>query len=256
MEASGQMKICDIPLPSSNFKRVITPQNSFARWLRELCLDEVGTPVYDYRGNVFKSGQDSIVAYVVNWDIKGRRLEQCMDILVRMYAEFIWSNKAAKDLGLPLPGGNWLYWEDWREGFRPKFTGIQVTLKRSVATDSSYFSYIKYLNLIFAESHTQQFYHSYKKIDRGDLQIGDFVVRKGLKGHAVMIVDLAENANGELIGLIGNGDTPACQFFILNYIKNQPWIPLSRESDEIPLPLRRTMTWDGLRRFTQPTSVQ
>ena len=67
-----------------------------------------------------------------------------------------------------------------------------------------------------------------------------------------MIVDIARNSRGELIALIGNGDTPACQFFLLNYTRDNPWIPLSLDNDVIPLPLRRKMTWDGLRRFDLP----
>jgi hypothetical protein len=192
------------------------------------------------------------VAAVVKWDIYGKRLEQCMDIAVRMYAEFLWDEELYNDLGFPLPGGAWLYWEQWKEGYRPYFKGIRVNMIQTAPPDDSYASYNKYLNTIFAESHTQQFYHSYYPIKRKNVQIGDFVVKKGTKGHAVMIVDLAKNTQGEMIALIGNGDTPACQFFLLNHSKKTPWVPLYLNAEVIPLPLRRKMTWDGLRRFNLP----
>ena len=107
----------------------------------------------------------------------------------------------------------------------------------------------RYLNLVFAESHTQQFYFAFPVIERHKIQVGDFFVKKSIKGHAVMIVDLAQNAKGDLIALIGQGDTPACEFHLLNYKKNNPWIPLDFSREDIPLPINKKMTWDGLRRF-------
>jgi hypothetical protein len=175
-----------------------------------------------------------------------------MDIVIRLYAEFLWQAQKTDSLKLPLPDGTWLYWDHWRSGYRPFFKGIQVDLRRSKDPDSTYYSYKKYLQIVFSESHTQQFYHSYRPVEPKNVQIGDFIVRKGTKGHAVMIVDLAQNARGELIALIGNGDTPACQFFLLNYTEENPWIPLYLEDEVLPLPLRRKMTWDGLRRFELP----
>jgi hypothetical protein len=215
-------------------------------------LKKNGSAVLDYRGKIFKSGSDSTVAAVVDWRIEGRRLEQCMDILIRFYAEFLWEEGETADLQLPLPGGYWLNWNEWSDGFRPQFRGIKVSLLRNFRPDSSYNSFIAYLQTIFSESHTQQFYHAYKPVKKTDVQIGDFIVRKGTKGHAVMIVDLAKNKKGELIALIGNGDTPACQFFLLNFRLGNPWIPLESEEDMLDLPLRRKMSWDGLRRFNLP----
>ncbi len=248
----AQKIIGDIPLPSSEYKRLTAEPNSYAQWLRNLALKKTGSPVLDFRGNVFKSGEDTIVAAVVKWDISGRRLEQCMDIVIRLYAEYIWNKKEYKGFQLPLPGGTWLSWDEWRAGNRPYFNGLQVNLKTAARPDSSYSSFIKYLNVVFSESHTQQFYHSYETVNRRNVQIGDFVVKKGTKGHAVMIVDLAKNLEGQLFALIGNGDTPACQFFLLNHTKDNPWIPLYLDTEVIALPLRRKMTWDGLRRFELP----
>jgi hypothetical protein len=245
----AQIRVLDIPLPSSSFKRLPAEPGSFGEWLRHLTLKEKKTPVLDFRGKVFKSGEDSIVASVLDIDIKGRRLEQCMDIIVRIYADYLWAGKQTAELSLPLPGGTYLNWVTWKDGFRPIFKGIKVTLKKNAAPDSSKQSYTKYLNTVFAESHTQQFYYAYKPVPREEIAIGDFIVKKGTTGHAVMIVDLAKNSHGDLIALVGNGDTPACQFFLINYKNKQPWVPLSFDKNQLELPLKRKMTWDGLRRF-------
>ena len=64
-----------------------------------------------------------------------------------------------------------------------------------------------------------------------------------------MIVDMAKNTNGDLIALIGQGDTPACEFYLLNYKKENPWFPIDFDVEVLPLPIRKKMSWDGLRRF-------
>ena len=252
MPAYSQSRIKDIPLPSSEFRRVQTNKNTFSEWLRELPLKPKGSDVINYRGGVFKTGNDTSVAFVTDIDIKGKRLEQCMDILIRFYAEYLWDTRQVKSFKLPLPGGYWIKWSEWKEGFRPTFKGIHVEMRKLSESDLSYKSYQSFLNTVYSESHTQQFYFAYQELDRSTVQIGDMIIRKGTKGHAVMIVDLAKNYQGDLIALIGNGDTPACQFFLLNYKRDQPWIPLDFEREVLQLPLKRKLGWDGLRRFSLP----
>ncbi len=245
----GQGTINKIPLPDASFKRVTVDNTSFAAWLRTLELKPPGSAVLDYRDRIYKSGSDSTVAYVTKMNISHRRMEQCMDILVRFYSEYRWQQSDTDDLMFPLPGGYPLYWSDWMTGLRPQFKGVQVSMKKTHQPDSSFVNFESYLRTIYAESHTQQFYHGYLPVDRQKLQIGDFVVSKGSKAHAVMIVDLAKDKKGRMVMLIGHGDTPACQFYILNYKSNQPWFPVDFEKEIIPLPIKRKMKWSGLRRF-------
>ena len=247
-----QSSIGSIPLPAKDFHRMVIKQSSFAQWLRELPLKNPGASVLNYRGDIFKTGTDTSVAFVVNLDIKGRRLEQCMDILVRLYTEYLWDVRELRNLILPLPGGYWLKWMEWKEGFRPVFRGVNVKMMNSAKPDSSYKTYKTYLNTVYSESHTQQFYHAYLPVKRTEVQIGDIIIKKGTKGHAIMIVDLAINEQGKKIALIGNGDTPACQFFLLNHKAESPWIPLNFDQETLDLPLKRKLGWDGLRRFGLP----
>ena len=248
----SQTVIGEISPPPNDYKRIEIEKNSFAEYLRNLPLKEKGSDVINYRGDVFKSGSDTSVAFIVNMDIMGRRLEQCMDILVRLYAEYLWSVKQIDSLILPLPGGYWLQWRDWQSGLRPFFKGIKMKMQKSIQHGNPEQIYQSYLNTIYNESHTQQFFHAYQSVPRENVQIGDIIIKKGTKGHAVMIVDLAKNKEGELAALIGNGDTPACQLFLLNYKVNRPWIPLKFDQETIKLPLKRVMKWEGLRRFSLP----
>ena len=59
--------------PPAGFHRVEIRKNSFAEWLRNLQLKPPESPVVDFRGKIFKSKDDTTVAAVIDWEIKGRR---------------------------------------------------------------------------------------------------------------------------------------------------------------------------------------
>jgi hypothetical protein len=235
--------------PPEGFERVTVEKQSFAHWLRQLPLKSVPSPVLDYRGRIHKKSTDSTIAAVIDMNVSGERMQQCMDILIRLRAEYLWLHQSSEHISFPLPGGYSLDWTAWLQGYRPHFTGIQMTLNKTNLPDSSRKNFESYLHTLFAESHTQQFYHAYPAIEPEQIKPGDFIVKKGSKSHAVLIVDIAIDANGSMVALIGHGDTPACEFHLLNYEKANPWFPLERSQKFLPLPIRRKMSWDGLRRF-------
>lgn len=246
--AVSQKSIGDIPVPDQTYIRTEFENGSFPKWLRQRELLPAGSPVLDYRGREYKKPDDSTVAYVMNIDIHNRRNEQCMDILIRLYADYLWHSKQAEELALPLPGGQLLEWAAWKQGWRPRFKGINVNMVQEKPADSSYQNFENYLKLIYSESHTQQFYHLYSRISPGEVRPGDFIVIRGSKSHAVMVVDVISDQNGRKKVLIGHGDTPACQFHILAG-KNTIWFDVGSSEEIIPLPIRRKMPWSELRRF-------
>jgi hypothetical protein len=236
----------DVP---DGFHRIKVHPESYANWLRNLPLLPQGSPVLDYRGKEKLSANDTTLAAIIDYNIHGKKLEQCMDIIIRFRAEYLFSKHQYSDIQFYLPGNYTLTWTDWMNGFRPHYKGIQVTLIKTHPVDSSRTSFDQYLTEIFYHSYTQTAYYAYRPIKPDDIQIGDFFVKKGKKGHAVLVVDLAEDDHGNRIALIGHGDTPARQFHILNYKKDQPWVSLNTDQQYIPLPIKKKMLWDGLRRF-------
>jgi hypothetical protein len=249
LKANPSPKTIESIQPPAGFTRLVAAPQSFARWLRQLPLKPTPSPVLDFRGRIHKKSSDTTIAAVVDLDILGKSMQQCMDIIIRLRAEYLWNQRAFKQISFPLPGGYPLNWFDWQQGYRPQFQGIQMTLHKKEQPDSSRKCFEKYLCTLFATSHTQQFYHAYSQIEPTEIKAGDFIVKKGNKGHAVLIIDLAVHANGILAALIGQGDTPACEFHLLNYQNNNPWFPLDFTKNILPLPIRRKMSWDGLRRF-------
>lgn len=233
----------------NGFERIAVDSSSFPFWLRQIHLLPEDSPVKDFKNNIFKKSNDSTVAGVVAYNIKGRNLDQCMDILLHIWAEYLIECNRQNEIQFPLPDGLLLSWTEWANGLRPKFKGAHFYLEKNAKPNNSNRNFERYLNTIFEYSNSQTFFHYYKDINPNSLQIGDFIVKKGDKGHAIMIVDLARDKDGKLVALIGQGDTPACQFYLLNYKKDNPWFPIDITKEVLPLPIKKEMRWTGLRRF-------
>jgi hypothetical protein len=231
------------------FKRIAVTHNSFAGWLRNLPLKPAASAVLDYRGRIKKSAADTTVAAVVNMDIHGKNLDQCMDILMRLRTEYLISVKRQQEISFPLPDGTMLSWQAWKNGYRFRLKNYHFQIHKSASQDSSQRNFEIYLRTIFDYTGTQAFYHYYKTVPYDSLKIGDFIVKKNPHGHAVMIIDIAKDSSGNKIALFGQGDTPACQFYLLNFRKNNPWFPIRKTQKKPPLPIKKSMNWSGLRRF-------
>ena len=231
------------------FKRVSAATDSYEHWLRNLPLLSEDIPVKDYKGRIKLTAGDSTLAAVIAYNIKGKKLEQCMDIIMRLRAEYLKVQNLDNEIAFFMPINFLLKWSDWKKGYRPFYKGIKVNLCETELPDSTNDSFEKYLWEIFYNSSTQTAYFGYERVKFHDLQIGDFFVKKGKAGHAILVVDLAVDSCGNKIALIGHGDTPARQFYLLNYKKGQPWFPMDPNVKYLPMPFKKKMYWDGLRRF-------
>jgi len=236
--------------PPQGFSRVWVAAGSFAAYLRALPLVKDSINVLDFKNRVFKKSTDSSLAAVVPVNISGKRLWQCMDILIRFHVDYLQKNPKTA-ISYPLPDGTPFSWQEWQQGMRPIFKGLSFSKVHKSNTDSSLKNFTRYLNTIFEYSGTQSFWHHYPDIHLKDIHPGDFIVKKGRNGHAVLIVDIAENSKGQKIALIGQGDTPACQFYLLKQKDGNTWFTIDTKSDYPLLPIKKKMFWAGLRRFPE-----
>lgn len=235
--------------PPPGYHRVNAATGSFADWLRSLPLKSGGAPVFDYLGRTKLAPDDTTLAAVVDYPVRGKKLEQCMDVLYRWYAEYLHADNFDEEIKFFMPGGYILSWDDWKNGLRPEYQGVTIHFKKTATPDSSRSVFEEYLHEVFYYSFTQTAYFAYPPVELADLKIGDFIVKKGSKGHAVMIMDMVADGNGNKLVLVGHGGTPAREFHLLNFKKNNPWFPIDTTSASIDLPIKKKMTWDGLRRF-------
>ncbi len=232
--------------PPPGFERIPLADSTFGAWLRRLPLKPDGSSLYDFQGNLKKSGQDSTLAAIIDLSVKGRRLEQCMDILVRLYSSYCRERRRSEQLVWPLPGGTPFGYEEWLRGGRPVFSGSRFKVLPRARPGAGH-ALPSYLNTVYNLSGTQTFYFACPPVDKADVRPGDFIVKKGRKGHAVLILDVARNRAGETRVLIAQGDTPAVPLHILRGREGQVWFKTGGDSPR--LPIRKKMYWSGLRRF-------
>lgn len=203
--------------------------------------------VLDFKNRVQIKSSDSSLAGVIPLDISEKRLWQCMDILIMLHVDYLLKTNH-QHIEYPLPDGTLLSWMEWRKGIRPVFKGLRFNKILESKTDSSERNFTRYLNAIFEYSGSQTFYYYYDPVPADSILPGYFITKKGKKGHAVIILDLAENQSGEEVALFAQGDTPACQLYLLKN-KGNPWFKIDRNKDYPDLPIKKHMYWKGLRRF-------
>ncbi len=192
--------------PPAGFHRITLESGSFAAWLRGLPMLPAGSPVLLWNGKA-KPQQDLHVA-VVDLDVGNQDLQQCADVIIRLRAEYLWATSRQREIGFHQTDGTWL---PWLGTGRPAFRN--------------------YLRRVFMYAGTTSIARNMKKPPADSpLQPGDVLVQPAhgeWTGHAVLVVDAAEDAQGNRLVLIGHSDRPAQQFHVIpnsTVPELSPWI--------------------------------
>jgi len=214
----------EIP-PPDGYARLSVDPGSFAEWLRGLPLKERGTPVRLYSGA--EKGRQDVHHAVVDIDVGKRDLQQCADAVIRLRAEYLFSQGRFKDVCFNFTSGDNASFERWALGERPVVNGARVTWAKKASQDSSYANFKKYLETLFMYAGSYSLSKEMTLRDIGSMQIGDVFIQGGFPGHAVIVVDVAENPQtGEKIFLLAQSYMPAQDIHVLrnpNDAKISPW---------------------------------
>jgi hypothetical protein len=223
---------------------------SYALWLRHLPLLGPGTSVRDYAGAVLPSSTAAAAA-VVDLDVGKRDLQQCMDTLIRLRGEYLWWQRQAHRASFRYAGGRYFGYADWARGIRPVKKGPRIVFEKTARAWSSRQSFEKYLVFMFAMTGTA---HNVAEpqVPFARLEAGHFFVQPppgpGALGHAVVILDVARNASGEVRALLGEGYTPAQDMHVLRAPGGGAWYRLV-PGRGVKTPLWPEFSWAELRRF-------
>jgi len=215
--------------PPRGCKRVAAAKDSFAEWLRGLPLKPGCPPVYLYNGK--KKGNQTAHAAVFNIDTGKKDLQQCVDAVIRLRAEYLYSRKRYADIHFNFTSGDRAAFTKWAEGYRASVRGNRVSWRKSARADSSYPSFRKYLDLVFTYAGTASFCKEMHRVPVKEMQIGDVFIRGAAPGygHAVIVVDMAVDARGKQFFLLAQSYMPAQDIQLLknpNDTRLSPWYPL------------------------------
>lgn len=220
------------------FLRIPSVPAEITGFLRSLPLKEDGSEVLLYDGSP-KAYQSGHIA-VFDMDTGDRDLQQCADSVIRIYAEYYWSIGAYDKIKFHLTNGFLMEYTKWRDGNRIVVDGNDVSWSQTASYDDSYETFRKYLNSVFAYAGTLSLSEESRAITPEELTPGDMFLQGGSPGHCILVVDIAEDKEGNRCFLMAQGYMPAQDFhIIINPLHpDNPWYYIS----ELTYPLE-TPSW-------------
>jgi Domain of unknown function (4846) len=231
------------------FRRPSVPHGSFAAWLRGLPVKPGRPPVRLFNGGL-KFNQEAH-HLVLDVDVGKRDRQQCADAVMRLRAEYL--HQADKDLDVcfRFTDGTPARWTDWKQGMRPRISGRKTAWEKSAGTDAGYASFRRYLDVVFSYAGTFSLARELDPVaDVSHIEAGDMFIQGGFPGHAVIVVDVAEDTQGRRAVLLAQSYMPAQDIHVLRNPKSpdNPWYVIEGDG---PL---ATPEWDfpagSLRRFS------
>ncbi len=224
-------------LPPKGFSRKQAENRSFAEYLRKLPLFPIEKQVVLYDGKL-KVNQDAQAA-VIRMDVGKRDLQQCADAVMRLRAEYLFKVQRYNDIHFNFTNGFNAKYSTWRNGKGISVNGNRVRWVNSSSSNSTYKSFRQYLNKVFTFAGTASLEKELvnKKLD--DIEIGDVFIQGGHPGHAVLVVDVAQNTAGDKVFMLAQSYMPAQEIHILrnpNNLVMSPWYEVRKINGQIETP--------------------
>jgi hypothetical protein len=182
-------KVNDIAVPAGY--KISNSSQGFGEWLGNVALKKDKT-VYLYDGSE-KQNQSAQYA-VLDISVGNQNLQQCADAVMRLRAEYLYS----------IGKYDQIVFKD-NAGKEYRFTRPY---------DRAHFQ--QYLLTVFGMCGSASLSKELKQKDIRDIMPGDVFIRGGFPGHAVIVMEAAENAAGEKIYLLAQSYMPAQDIHILN----------------------------------------
>ena len=202
--------------PPAGYHRIAAPRGSFGHWLQHLPVKAGKPEVLLFDGRP-KNRQDVHVA-VIDMDVGERDLQQCADAAMRVWAEYLRSVHRDDLICFRTAQGSKAKWSKWRDGYRPS-RRTPKTWQKTAAPSGSYPTFKKYLKKVFGVANSASILGQMARVDNqrevhhGDIYI-EGATRRGY-GHAVIVVDVAENSAGARVFLLAQSYMPAQEIHIL-----------------------------------------
>lgn len=182
--------IKDIP-PPGNFQRIKVPPGSFGWWLREIALKK-DKQVYLYNGKLKRNQQAQFA--VLDKPIGEKDLQQCADAVMRLRAEYLFSCKRYAEIVFRDNNSTAYSWKG----------GVDIA------------GFDRYLQTVFGMCGTASLQQQLNPVrDSNQLLPGDVFIKGGFPGHAMMVMDVAINGQGEKIYMLAQSYMPAQDIHIV-----------------------------------------
>ncbi|UKS29567.1 DUF4846 domain-containing protein [Paenibacillus sp. HWE-109] len=246
--AQGTKVMERIAVPNG-YERVPVEDGSYGNYLRNLPLKPHGSKVHLFNGEL---KANEVYEAVLDVDVGERDLQQCADAVMRLRAEYLYGSGKYDKIHFNFTNGFKADFATWRKGNRIEVSGNKVSWTKRGAASDSYEVFRSYLNMVFAYAGTLSLSKEMKQVPLSEMQAGDVFLEGGTPGHAIVILDMAQNPKtGEKLFILAQGYTPAQDIHILQNEANgegNPWYSTAFEGN-LKSP-EWTFTREQLYRFT------
>ncbi len=209
--------------PPPGFERKPQKPNSFAAYLRSLPLKPYGEKVRYYNG---ETKNDYAYEAVVDMDISNRDLQQCADAVMRLRGEYFFQQKQFDKIEFQFTNGFNASYEEWIKGNRIVVSGNHVSWSKTASASNTYQDFRNFMEVVFAYAGTLSLSKTLKHKELSSISIGDVFIVGGSPGHAVIVVDVAENKKGNKVFMLAQSYMPAQETQILRNLSSpeiSPW---------------------------------
>jgi hypothetical protein len=197
-------------------RRVAVPPGSWGAWLRGLPLLPVGTPARLFNGKL-KDNQ-AVVAAVVDIDPGTKDLQQCADAVMRLRAEYLFSQNFNK-IHFHLTTGYDAWFSDYVAGRTFQVKGEEVSAAPKPAEAPTHAALGRYLLPVFGYAGTLSLSRELRPVPLPEVRPGDVLIHGGRPGHAVLVADVAENpCTGQRYILLAQSYMPAQNIHVLRNV--------------------------------------
>jgi uncharacterized protein DUF4846 len=233
------------------YRRVAVEPGSFGEWLRGLPLAAPGTPVLNNSGETVYPADDPYVAAVVAIDVGVGDLQQSSDAIMRLHAEWLWASdkpdaisyRSASKLDMPF--------SRWAKGQRLLPSGPNVFwVVKGKPHDPTYNDFRQYMDAVMLWSNNASLATRASRVsDPAQLTPGDFFLQTRGKGHALLVLDVAEKPTGERVALLGQAlQNPAQSMHVMRLGHATAWFSM-RPPNPVLTPRADEFSWADLSRL-------
>jgi len=207
------------------FTRVQVADGSFAAYLRQLPLKPHPAQVRLYDGRIKENA--GIYEAVVDLPIGDKDLQQCADAVMRLRAEYLYRQKRFTEIHFNFSNGFRADYSEWMRGKRIVVKGNRAYWTQAQGPANTYRDFWAYLEVVFSYAGTRSLAKELMPARVGDLRSGDVFIQGGSPGHAVIVVDLANDRwTGAKVFLLAQSYMPAQEIQILrnpDSLEKNPW---------------------------------
>ena len=229
------------------YTRMTFSEDSFSYYLQTFPVKKYGENVYYFDG---REKPNKVHDSILDIDVGTQDLQQCADAIMRLRAEYLYKNKRYKEISFDFVNGFDANFDKWASGYKISNSSNKSSWVKTGKTDYGYENFRKYLIMVFSYANTYSLDKQMKSKNIKDMVPGDIFIKPGFPGHAIIVMDVGENKNGNKVFLLAQSYMPAQDIHILKNFnsKDSPWYSLEDIKQTLDTP-EWTFTPDQFKTF-------